>query len=333
MFRPAIVEYAVAPEQGGLRSRAWQPPLIDTSSHPVQQWHFPRIDIWPVSGDTCPTPSEFGPLMGEEPVADEARAPPLKPAFPHPESTPNRAKPRMILWLSPFYKLGWGRTEMEGAVRLAFAISSTGGVDEVEVQRSSGSAKLDAAAVQAAKIWRFAPAVSQGRPIESKATVELTFNFFEYRVSAIDEETISKARRRGAVRLGPLDGDARIRTLVKQIRSGTTDELTAPAYVDGRPSWPAAMRDWGPVSSVQYLGPIGTPEWRRYAIKSKARVVRRAEAVDIRWEQYRVVHGGDEALWEVGIDRTGAVWALKAEPLEITQDPGMAAADCLRDTR
>src|SRR6201992_2361345 len=104
LFRPAITERTDVAEQGGIRSRAWQPALVDKAPDTVRDWHFPRIDIWPVHGDACPTPSEFGPLMGSEPVADEAQPSPGNSSA-HRATPPKRAKPRMVLWLSPFYTL------------------------------------------------------------------------------------------------------------------------------------------------------------------------------------------------------------------------------------
>src|ERR1700753_3092422 len=46
-------------------SRLYQSP-ISAMSNPVQTWHFPRVDLWPVTGEGQPAPSEFGPLMDAE---------------------------------------------------------------------------------------------------------------------------------------------------------------------------------------------------------------------------------------------------------------------------
>ena len=301
MIRPAIAKNRVPEPIRAIESRPWQPSVAEVLPYPDRVWHFPRVDIWPMTGEPCPTPSEFGPIMDTQPVAEDVKAP--------------TGTPRMVLWLRPAYPMQWARTEMEGTTRLAFKIRATGNTDEIQVERSSGSQKLDVAAAQAAKAWRFAPGRWQGRPTESKATIELTFNFFEYRVSAIDETT-SHASRRDVAKIGHLDRSARIRTLVEALRSGTIDELDVPAYANARPSWPATMRDWGPISGIQYLGPIGAPEWRRYSVKLKHPAAKHAKTVVMRWELYRVLHNDNAALWEVAIDRAGGVWAVEAEPLE-----------------
>jgi TonB family protein len=327
LLRASIAENSEVGEPQGIRSRAWQPTVIDTSSYPMREWHFPRTDIWPLTGGACPTPSEFGPLMDSEPATDEPRVPP-KRASAQPQSTPKSAKPRLVLWLSPFYTMDLARTEMEGTLRLAFKIRSTGDTDEIEIERSSGSQKLDTTAAQAAKSWRFAPAIWQGQPIESKATVELTFNFFEYRVSGIDDEAISSASKRVRGRIDHPDRSPLIRKLVEELRTGATNELVARANANERVLWPAAMRNWGPTSSVQYLGPIGTPEWRRYTVKLESRAAKQGKTVVVRWELYRVLHDDNAALWEVGFDQTGGIWALKVEPLETIERANKSAKVC-----
>jgi hypothetical protein len=115
---------------------------------------------------------------------------------------------------------------------------------------------------------------------------------------------------------------------VEQLRTRTTNVFVAPAYADGGPPWPTAMRDWGPISDVQYLGTVGRPEWQRYNVKLKFRPAEHANSVGVRWELYRVVHDDHAALWEVGLDRTGNVWALKAESLEALERVDKSAKVC-----
>lgn len=332
MIRPAIAKNRMREPIRAIGSRPRQPSVAEVLPYPDRVWHFPRVDIWPMTGEPCPTPSEFGPIMDTQPVAEDMQAPP-KPAPAKSTSEPKTGTPRMVQWLRPAYPMEWARTEMEGTTRVAFKIRATGNTDEIEVERSSGSQQLDATATQAAKAWRFVPGKWQGRPIESMATLELTFNFFEYRVSVIDEETISRASRRDVAKIGHLDRSTRIRTLVEALRSGTIDESVAPAYANTRPSWPATMRDWGPISGIQYLGPIGAPEWRRYTVKPKNSAARHAKTVVMRWELYRVVHTDSVALWEVAIDRTGGVWAVEAEPMENRARANNSPAACPGDAQ
>jgi TonB family protein len=304
--------------------------VVDTSTYAVRTWRFPRIDVWPVNGEGCPTASEFGPLMGAQPVADEALALPKRVAT-QSASVPEFAKPRMVRWLRPAYPLEWARTEMEGTVRLGLRIPPTGEPDEIEVERSSGSQQLDATAAEAAKSWRFAPASWRGQPIVSKATVELTFNFFEYRDSRIDDEVSAGAPGKNLERTVRRDRSEVVHALVEQRRRGTAAESFTPANADGSASWPTAMRDWGPVAGIQYLGTLGDPEWRRYHVNPKFRAVGHANSVAVRWDLYRIVHDNHAALWLVALDRRGGVWALKAESLDTSERANKSAPVCPGD--
>ncbi len=80
--------------------------------------------------------------------------------------------------------------------------------------------------------------------------------------------------------------------------AGAPNELIAADHDNARPSWPEAMRTWGALSNIQYVGPIGTPQWRRYGVKAKTPTARQTKTVPIRWEMYRVVHDKNAALWK-----------------------------------
>jgi TonB family protein len=246
MFRAAIAQTAWVQEAQPIRSRPWQPPVVERPIYGVRVWHFPRVDVWPVTGEGCPTPNDTGPLMDMEPVTDEEQTQ-LSRAPAQPTSVPKNQKPRMVVWMRPAYTLDWAWTELEGTVRLGFRIRPTGGTYQIEIEQSSGSQKLDATAVEAAKSWRFTPARWQGRSIDGEATVDLTFRFFEYSVSRIDASRTVHRNRSEAVR-----------RLVDQLRSKTT------------------MRDWSPyqafnisVSSVASPWPFdgNCTEWRTTTVK------------------------------------------------------------------
>ena len=311
MFGPAIAKKAPVREALPIASRPWQGPVTERPIEHVRAWHFPRVDIWPVTGEGCPTPTDTGPLMDADPVAEEEQT---QPSSAPAQSTPipRSQKPRMIVWLRPSYTLDWARTEMEGTLRLALRISPSGDIYQLQIDQSSGSQKLDATAVAAAKSWRFKPASWQGRSVDSKVTVELTFRFFEYSVARIDDQEIAKVSQRNAKSAAHADRGDAARRLVEQLR----------------PIWPPAMGDWGPIAAVQDLGTIGGPEWRRYNIKSKFRTAGQTGSVVVRWELYRMAHDNHSALWEVGKDRTGAVWAAKAESLDALERANGSATVC-----
>jgi TonB family protein len=90
-----------------------------------------------------------------------------------------------------------------GVTVLVVDIDAQGGVTGTRVERSSGDARLDAVAQEAATKWRFTPAMKQGQPVASKVRVPIEF--------ALDAERVdSTAPVRAALALharGPAPND------------------------------------------------------------------------------------------------------------------------------
>ena len=74
------------------------------------------------------------------------------------------------------------------------------------------------------------------------------------------------------------------------------------------------------MTRLKYLGVVGMPEWRTYAIKSEYRSGPRAGSVTVRWELYRVEHEHRSSLWKLAFDRNGQVGATKAEVVSPAED-------------
>ncbi|MFQ5693502.1 MAG: energy transducer TonB [Nitrospinota bacterium] len=85
-------------------------------------------------------------------------------AAPLPEASPPPAYPR----------LAW-RRGYEGRVRLLVTVSVQGLPVGIEVLGSSGHESLDEAAIEAVRKWRFQPATTAGRPVESRLVVPVRF--------------------------------------------------------------------------------------------------------------------------------------------------------------
>jgi protein TonB len=63
----------------------------------------------------------------------------------------------------------------QGRVILDVAVTADGHAKEVRIKRSSGSARLDRAALAAVKRWRFLPALSGGRAVAGRIDVPIAF--------------------------------------------------------------------------------------------------------------------------------------------------------------
>lgn len=77
---------------------------------------------------------------------------------------------------APAYPAISRRLGEEGRVLLRVLVSAEGGAERVEVQSSSNSIRLDQAAADAVRNWRFVPAQQAGRPVAGWAIVPIRFS-------------------------------------------------------------------------------------------------------------------------------------------------------------
>ncbi|HEY4212192.1 MAG TPA: energy transducer TonB [Steroidobacteraceae bacterium] len=222
----------------------------------------------------------------------------------------------MVRWLRPEYSMEWALAGMDGSVLLDQRIDAHGQPVKTTVARGSGSPQLDEAALRAANAWRFVPPLWKSQPVEVSSQIEVRFNFFSFQFSRIDESRMntSPGEADSTDRAAPVSSRERsVRRLVGRLQSpqarGASDLPTASEFQ----SLTAAVRDWGPVRSVRYVGLVGQPEWRAYAIKPDYLSDSPSESVTVRWELYRVEHERSTSLWKIAFDRQGRIWGMKAD--------------------
>ncbi|MBI2509585.1 MAG: energy transducer TonB, partial [Betaproteobacteria bacterium] len=75
----------------------------------------------------------------------------------------------------PRYPLAARRAGEQGTVTLRVLITREGLPARVELEKSSGSGHLDAAALEAVRSWRFEPARRGAEPVESWHLVPIVF--------------------------------------------------------------------------------------------------------------------------------------------------------------
>ena len=68
------------------------------------------------------------------------------------------------------------RSGITGTVVLIVSVDANGNVTDVSVERSSRNRDLDRAAIQAARKWRFNPAMQDGRPAAGLVRIPVEFN-------------------------------------------------------------------------------------------------------------------------------------------------------------
>jgi protein TonB len=76
----------------------------------------------------------------------------------------------------PKYPASAIKEKHSGTVRVEVSIDKAGQVSAVELAQTSGSAVLDAVAIERAWNWKFKPATENGEPVESRVRVPVIFS-------------------------------------------------------------------------------------------------------------------------------------------------------------
>lgn len=95
----------------------------------------------------------------------------------------------------------------QGTVVLRLQVRGDGSVGEIQVRTTSGSMRLDQAATEAVRRWKFKPATQGGRPVESWAIVPISFGFRKSRDHRRGGHGQSQDRGRPQDRGGPPEGE------------------------------------------------------------------------------------------------------------------------------
>jgi TonB family protein len=174
MFGP-IVSKVWVPRRATISSKRWEPGAEDQLTPPARHWRFPPIDLWPSAPGWSATLSEFTPVTDARPDPPDMQIP-LQDGRPAAKPALRRSTLRMVRWLRPEYSIDCALPGVKGSVVLDLLIGPGGQPIEINVAQSSGSPKLDTAALHAANLWSFAPPLWKSRPVEVWGRVELRFN-------------------------------------------------------------------------------------------------------------------------------------------------------------
>lgn len=105
--------------------------------------------------------------VAQEPIV--AASPPAAPV------TIDDLATKMITIVAPRYPIESRRRKEQGTVHLSLVLDFDGKVAEIRLARSSGFERLDKAALEAVRKWRWAPTVRAGQPVMVHGTVDIPF--------------------------------------------------------------------------------------------------------------------------------------------------------------
>jgi TonB family protein len=98
------------------------------------------------------------------------------PVVQHVSRAPSLSKPENCRDDYPFFARVFGD---EGTTELAFTVAADGTVSGVKVSKSSGSDRLDDAAVECVSRWHYRPAVKDSQTVDAPMNVKVVWNLEE----------------------------------------------------------------------------------------------------------------------------------------------------------
>jgi protein TonB len=178
---PAVLDVVLVPADNP--QPVVQPP--SPPERPPAARHTPSVratqtaPVAPVRAETAVTKTSAEPALPA--IAETARVPaaasPAAPAAPRSESVtaPPVFNAAYLRNPPPRYPRAARRSSEEGTVLLRVLVTIDGTAARVELDRSSGSASLDSAALEAVRNWRFVPARRGAENVEDWVRVPVVF--------------------------------------------------------------------------------------------------------------------------------------------------------------
>jgi TonB family protein len=83
--------------------------------------------------------------------------------------------PEVVYYAKPRYPLKAAKQGIQGKAIVAVTVAQDGSVLDVELYNSSGDSALDMSAIEAAKKFKFKPAIKDGKAIQSTVTLPVAF--------------------------------------------------------------------------------------------------------------------------------------------------------------
>jgi len=215
----------------------------------------------------------------------------------------------------PPYPAASARSGEQGVTVVLLHITPSGRVDDVKVERSSGSRRLDKAAVEAFRKWKFRE-LPTGSPADGRwlRTVQrfILYQFTYTRLDARAAEDVYAEHQKpkgGAAEEATPGGEAALLRFIARVRDQTVD-LAAGAPRDESEKMRAALAAWGAEKSVAFTGIAGSSRWVRQRTRPDSSGA--VAEVEVSWNMYEVRHQNATSEWLAAMDRSGEIWAARA---------------------
>jgi protein TonB len=170
------VSVSLAPPAAPIPTPAIEPPRVRRTARPAPQPAVPSPLLDAPVGAAAPTESIEKPRHDAAAAPSAATVPAAPASTPMPKVTPPRSDAAHLNNPVPAYPTASRRFGEQGHVLLEVFILADGSVGEIRLKRSSGFMRLDEAALDAVRRWRFVPARRGEQAIAQWHVQPITFS-------------------------------------------------------------------------------------------------------------------------------------------------------------
>jgi TonB family protein len=313
---PVIVEFI---EQATPRNLSFGPVPVHVKTEtvvnvPRLQRLAPKIQDIPVEAPEAATTPITLPQPATAPIPDQTKAGLDGEAIASAAESGGGTAITLLQRVIPRYPEAAARRQQAGATQVMLRVDVSGRVSDVKITRSSGSRSLDDAAVQAFRLWKFAPTPEASVPGGLWIKTEQRFIYYRFRYSRLSDKAADRidveAVQPAKDQVTPGSADA-LHRFINDVGAGTlADEGNFAALQKMRD----ALEEWGPVKSIHFTGRAGPRQWTAYRTRPDAREGITGSSVEVKWNLFEVTHQRATTEWVIAIDRNGTIWAARASP-------------------
>jgi protein TonB len=145
-------------------------PLPEPAPKPLEQPPPPTPKPKPQ-----PTPEKKSSSPATKPAAASASRAGAAPGTAGGSGDGKDSRPSYLEKPAPKYPAESVAAREHGKVELSVEISATGRPESVKLEKSSGYERLDRAAIEAVRRWRFNPAIRNGQPVPTRVNIPVLF--------------------------------------------------------------------------------------------------------------------------------------------------------------
>ncbi|MDI1294890.1 MAG: energy transducer TonB [bacterium] len=138
---------------------------------PIVQTPVPPVQVVQTTPDPVPAPMTAATVVAAPTPSAAPAAPPAPPSM----IQGGDLSTQMVSGKPPRYPVESRRKREQGTVVLTLTLGLDGAVDSIAISQSSGFTRLDNAARDAVKGWRWKPTIRGGQPVRVKGVVEIPF--------------------------------------------------------------------------------------------------------------------------------------------------------------